>query len=58
MLGFSDVLDGKAKALAEELGQSARFQYANATSPEDTEKLMDTAMKHFDRREFIFLADP
>ncbi|HZC34759.1 MAG TPA: SDR family NAD(P)-dependent oxidoreductase, partial [Chthoniobacterales bacterium] len=46
---FSDILETKARVLVNELGQKSRFQYADATSPKDMEKLIDSAIKHFGR---------
>jgi NAD(P)-dependent dehydrogenase (short-subunit alcohol dehydrogenase family) len=44
---FSDLLNEKAKALEEELGERVAFYRADATSPSDTEALMKFTVDHF-----------
>jgi NAD(P)-dependent dehydrogenase (short-subunit alcohol dehydrogenase family) len=44
---FSDLLNEKAKPLEEELGKNAAFYPADATSPADTEALMNFAVERF-----------
>jgi NAD(P)-dependent dehydrogenase (short-subunit alcohol dehydrogenase family) len=44
---FSDLLVGKSKALEAELGQSASFYQADATSPSDCEALLNFAVERF-----------
>jgi 3alpha(or 20beta)-hydroxysteroid dehydrogenase len=39
---FSDLLNEKGKGLEEELGKNAAFYRADATSPSDTEALMNS----------------
>ena len=46
---FSDLLNEKGKGLEEELGKSAAFYRADATSPSDIEALMNFAVEHFGR---------
>src|SRR5258708_28367170 len=46
---FGDILEQKGKALAAEVGDRVRFQRSDATSPEQTEKLMEAAIKYFGR---------
>src|SRR5215469_8551946 len=46
---FSDFLIEKGKDLEEELGKNAAFYRADATSPSDTEALMNFAVEHFGR---------
>jgi NAD(P)-dependent dehydrogenase (short-subunit alcohol dehydrogenase family) len=46
---YSDLLNQKGKALEEELGKNAAFYPADATSPSDTEALMNFAVERFGR---------
>jgi NAD(P)-dependent dehydrogenase (short-subunit alcohol dehydrogenase family) len=50
---FSDLLNEKGKPLEEELGKNAAFYPADATSPDDTEALMNFAVERFDRLDCI-----
>jgi len=50
---FSDLLNEKGKPLEEELGKNAAFYPADATSPDDTEALMNFAVERFGRLDCI-----
>jgi NAD(P)-dependent dehydrogenase (short-subunit alcohol dehydrogenase family) len=50
---FSDLLNEKGKPLEEELGKNAAFFSADATSPADTEALMNFAAERFGRLDCI-----
>jgi NAD(P)-dependent dehydrogenase (short-subunit alcohol dehydrogenase family) len=50
---FGDILEQKGKALAAEVGDRVRFQRSDATSPEQTEKLMEAAIKYFGRLDCV-----
>jgi len=50
---FSDVLNEEGKALEEELGKIVAFYRADATSPADTEALMNFAMERFGRLDCV-----
>jgi 3alpha(or 20beta)-hydroxysteroid dehydrogenase len=50
---FSDLLNEKGKPLEEELGKNAAFYPADATSPADTEALMNFAVERFGRLDCI-----
>jgi NAD(P)-dependent dehydrogenase (short-subunit alcohol dehydrogenase family) len=50
---FSDLLNEKGKPLEEELGKNAAFYPADATSPADTETLMNFAVERFGRLDCI-----
>jgi NAD(P)-dependent dehydrogenase (short-subunit alcohol dehydrogenase family) len=50
---FSDLLNEKGKPLEEELGRNAAFYSADATSPADTEALMNFAAERFGRLDCI-----
>jgi NAD(P)-dependent dehydrogenase (short-subunit alcohol dehydrogenase family) len=50
---YSDLLNQKGKALEEELGKNAAFYPADATSPSDTEALMNFAVERFGRLDCV-----
>jgi NAD(P)-dependent dehydrogenase (short-subunit alcohol dehydrogenase family) len=50
---FSDLLNEKGKSLEEELGKNAAFYPTDATSPADTEGLMNFAVERFGRLDCI-----
>ena len=50
---FSDLLDEKGKSLEMELGKNVAFYQADATSPSDTEALMNFAVEHFGRLDCV-----
>ena len=50
---FDDILEQKGKALAQELGEAVRFQPSDVTNPEQTEKLINAAIKHFGRLDCV-----
>jgi NAD(P)-dependent dehydrogenase (short-subunit alcohol dehydrogenase family) len=50
---YSDLLNEKGKALEEELGKNAAFYPADATSPPDTEALMNFAVERFGRLDCV-----
>jgi NAD(P)-dependent dehydrogenase (short-subunit alcohol dehydrogenase family) len=50
---FSDLLTEKGKGLEIELGKNVAFYQADATSPSDTEALMNFAVEHFGRLDCV-----
>jgi len=50
---FSDLLNEKGKGLEEELGKKVAFYRADATSPADTEALMNFAVERFGRLDCV-----
>ena len=52
-VAFSDLLEEKGKVLEKELGPSGAFHQGDATSPSDTEALMDFALDRFGRLDCV-----
>jgi 3alpha(or 20beta)-hydroxysteroid dehydrogenase len=50
---FSDLMNEKGKGLEAELGKNVAFYQADATSPSDTEALMNFAVGHFGRLDCV-----
>jgi NAD(P)-dependent dehydrogenase (short-subunit alcohol dehydrogenase family) len=50
---FSDLLNEKGKILEDELGKKVAFYRADATSPAETEALMNFAVEHFGRLDCV-----
>jgi 3alpha(or 20beta)-hydroxysteroid dehydrogenase len=50
---FSDLLNEKGKILEDELGKNVAFYRADATSPAETEALMNFAVEHFGRLDCV-----